>query len=81
MAWPESIRKPSKWLELLLSGKIEWDEAPEAIQSWARREIFDAAKTILARGKTKEDRQKMLARIPEKIRPKVEAEILRLWSK
>lgn len=79
MAWPDSVRRPSKWLELLLGGQIEWDEAPEAIKSWASKEIFDAAKTILSRGKTKEARQAMLAKIPAKIRPKVEDEIMRLW--
>lgn len=80
MSWPDSVTRPSKWLDDLLRGKIEWEDAPESIRSWASKEIFDAAKTILTRGKTKEDRRKMLAKIPEKIRPKVEAEILRLWK-
>ncbi len=81
MAWPHSITRPSQWLELLLTGKITWDEAPEPIKSWAMFFIFDAAKTIRDKGKTKEQRQSMLFRIPERVRPLVEKELLRIWSK
>lgn len=80
MAWPESVTRPSKWLELLMTGKIQWDEAPEPIQSWSMRFVFDAAKTIRDKGKTKEQRQAMLGRVPENMRPIVEKELLRIWK-
>jgi len=74
------VPKPSEQLEALLMGKMAWDDAPAAIRSWAQKPIFDAAKEILA-APEKAARQKMLARIPAAIRPKIEAEILRLWRK
>jgi len=73
------IKRPSEELEDLLMGRVAWDDAPDAIQSWARMQIFEAAKTILA-APNKGDRRNMLGRIPAAIRPRVEAEVKRLWG-
>jgi len=74
------VPKPSEQLEALLMGKMAWNDAPVAIRSWAQKPIFDAAKEILS-APDKASRQRMLSRIPAAIRPKIEAEILRLWRK
>jgi hypothetical protein len=74
-----SIEKPSEELEALLMGRIAWDDAPEAIRSWARKPIFDAAKELIAMP-DKGTRRNALGKIPAPIRPMVEAEILRLWK-
>jgi len=72
-----SVQKPSEQLADLLSGKVAWRDAPEAIRSWAQLEIYGAAKQVLAVN-DKAKRRKMLDRIPAAIRPKVEAEVIRL---
>lgn len=72
------VKKPSEELFDLLTGKTPWDDAPDSIRSWAQKPIFDAAKEVLAMP-DKGARQKALARIPSAIRPRVEAEVLRLW--
>ena len=73
------VIRPSKQLENLMLGRTSWDETPEAIRSWARFFIYQAAKQIIAEPEKKK-RQAMLARVPDHMRDKVEAEILRLWS-
>ena len=74
-----NIQKPSEQLYDLLMGKASWDDAPESIRSWAQKPIYDAACQILDMP-TKATRQKALGRIPAAIRPKIEAEILRLYA-
>jgi hypothetical protein len=71
--------KPSQKLEALLMGRVAWEDADDAIRSWARKPIFDAAKQILAEPE-KGARRNMLGRIPAAIRPHVEAEVKRLWA-
>ena len=72
------IQRPSEQLADLLMGRIAWDEAPESIRSWAAKPIFDAAKQICAE-KDKGARRNMLGRVPAAMRPRVEAEVKRLW--
>jgi len=74
-----NIPKPSEQLFDLLMGKTAWADAPDSIKSWAQKPIYDAAKEILAMP-NKAARQKALARIPPAIRPRIEAEIMRLHS-
>lgn len=69
---------PSQQLTNLLSGETRWQDAPPSIQSWARFEIHRGALTALRMG-TKEERRTYLAKIPDTIRPHMEAEIMRLW--
>jgi hypothetical protein len=53
------------------------DEAPQAVQSWARLPIFQEASRILKL--PKEDRRRAIDKSPEALRQYVEAEIKRLW--
>ena len=71
--------KPSESLHELLTGRVAWDDAHDAIRSWARKPIYDAAKVILTEPGRGERRNK-LGRIPAAIRPHVEAEVKRLWA-
>lgn len=73
------VAKPSEQLEALLMGKIAWDDAPAAIRSWAQKPIFDAANMIM-KATDRGARKRMLAKIPDAIRPRVEAEVMRLWD-
>lgn len=77
--YDDMVIRPSKQLENLMFGKTSWDDTPEAIRSWATFHIYQAAKQIIAETEKKK-RQAMLARVPQHMRDKVEAEILRLWS-
>jgi len=72
------VARPSEQLADLLMGRLAWDEAPEAIRSWAQMPIYQAAKTV-AREQDKDKRRAMLRKIPEAIRPRVEDEVKRLW--
>lgn len=54
------------------------ENAPEAIQSWARFFIYQGAEKILALDRPK--RQAALDAVPETLRPYVEAEIKRVWE-
>ena len=73
------IQKPSEQLFDLLMGKTAWNDAPDSIRSWAQKPIYDAAKQILAMP-NKATRKKALTKIPAAIRPRIEAEIMRLWA-
>ncbi len=70
---------PSHYLRQVLMGNMALEDAPAAVQSWARLEIYEGARAVLNAGGL-EKRRAMLARIPEKIRPHVEAEVRRLWT-
>ena len=79
MAYPDGIARPSEQLADLLRGKMAWDEAPEAIRSWARLEVYRGACAVLDQtGKV--ERRNMLGLIPAAIRPHVEAEAKRIWA-
>lgn len=60
-------------------GRVPWDDAPQAIRSWARLPIYKAACQILAM-ETKGERRNALGRIPASVRPHVEAEVKRVWE-
>ena len=77
MAWDEAVR-PSVWLRRVLSGEVDMADAPDWVQSWSRLSIYQGAKEVLAI-EGKEKRRAALARVPAKIRPYLEAEVLRLW--
>lgn len=71
--------KPSEQLRGVLTGAVAWDDAPAAIRSWARFEVYKAACEVLEQP-TKGDRRNMLARMPAFIRGRVEAEAKRVFS-
>ena len=76
---PEIIEwRPSRLLADLLSGKTAWDDADPAIRSWSRLTIHNAAKMICD-ADTRKQRTAMLKKIPENIRPHVEARVKDLW--
>lgn len=67
---------PSDQLAAYLGGK---DVSPSpAIRSWAQFYVHKAAKQICGMG-TVEKRRTALGKIPDAIRPDVEAEIKRIW--
>lgn len=71
--WPSAI------LREVLSGHMALEDAPKSVQSWATLEIYEAARLVCNAGGL-EARRTMLAKIPAKIRPHVEAEVKRLWT-
>ena len=73
------VIKPSAQLEAVLRGKVEMQDAPEAIQSWARFAIYQGACEVLAID-GKGDRRTAISRAPALIRPYLKAEILRLHA-
>lgn len=72
--------RPSRRLFDVLYGRVSYEDVDPSIQSLASKYIFEAAREILAM-KTKEQRRQALSKIPDKVRPHVEREILRLWSR
>jgi hypothetical protein len=77
--WPNDVERPSETLRRVLAGELAMESAPAAIQSWARFEIHNGAKSVLAIPTTGE-RRNMLGRIPALVRPHVEAEARRIFS-
>jgi len=71
--------RPSVKLRELLMGQTTWDDADPAIRSVAGFEIYKAAVQILALD-TKGARRNALGKIPAAIRPRVEAEVKRVWQ-
>lgn len=67
---------PSQQLAAYLGGE-DSDPSP-AIRSWAQFYVHEAAKQICGMG-TVEKRRTALGKIPDAIRPDVEAEIKRIW--
>lgn len=74
-----NAKKPSEHLHDLLSGLVEPKDTPEAVLSWARLEIFNAAKAVIA-APNKQKRRAMLEKIPPSIRPFVEREAMKIWK-
>jgi hypothetical protein len=77
--WPDGVARPSDQLRDLMMGKLPWDDAPEAIRSWARFGIYQAAKQIVD-APDKGTRRNMLGRVPAHMRGSVEDEVKRLWK-
>jgi len=73
------IQKPSEQLADLMYGRVAWDDAPDAIRSWAQSAIYDAAKQIID-APDKGTRRNMLGRVPAHMRRMVEDEVKRLWK-
>ena len=72
-------RWPTRQLRNLLEGRVAFEDAQPAIQSWAAFYFYDAAKQIVAMGDL-DERREALAKIPEGLRGHVQKEILRLWE-
>lgn len=65
-------------LEQVMSGSLPLEQASKAVQSWARKPIYDEAVRLLSIG-DKNKRQDELAALPENIREYVRHEALRIW--
>lgn len=65
-------------LNLIMSGSLALESASPAVQSWARKPIYDEATRLLAI-EDKKKRQDELAALPENIREYVRNEALRIW--
>jgi len=72
------ITRPSKMIEDVMIGKVALTDQPEAIQSSCRLAIYDRACRILDL-ETKLERRAEIGRTPEKLRPYIEAEVMRIW--
>ncbi len=73
------VQRPSEQLADLMMGRVTWNNAPEAIRSWAQFHIYGAAKQILAAPDIG-TRRNMLGRVPAHMRAMVEAEVKRLFA-
>lgn len=73
-----TYKKPTEQLHAILSGEQEWKQAPEAIQSWARFYVYQAAERICSIPDIQK-RRESLAALPDFIRPRIEDEIRRIW--
>lgn len=74
----KSAMPPSWWLNEVLAGNIAMDDAPKAIQSWARFAIYEGAVEII-KMPDMEKRREALKHIPARIRSLVEVEVKRVW--
>ena len=74
-----TIKKPSQHLHDLLSGRVAPQDTPAPVLSWARLEIFNAAKAVID-APNKDRRRAMLDKIPPTIRPFVEREARKMWE-
>ena len=72
------ITRPSKMIEDVMIGKVTLESQPVAIQSTCRHEIYKRACRILDL-ETKLERRAEIGRTPEKLRPHIEAEVMRVW--
>lgn len=75
----ENAWRPSVKLAALLTGKVAWADADEAIRSMARLPIHNAA-VMIRDEPSRQRRAAMLAKIPATIRPQVEARVKEIWA-
>lgn len=71
--------RPSVKLANLLSGRLAWDNADDAVRSMARLHIHRAAVKIRD-CRTPPERVAMLDKIPESIRPHVKKRVEEIWK-
>lgn len=72
------VRPVSWWLDNLLSGRFGMDEVPRSVRSWADFFFWQAAREMVLMSSA-DDRRVALAKVPERVRPFVQAELTRLW--
>lgn len=72
--------RPSYQLNELLAGRVSWEQADPAIQSWARFYIWRYAEQIVALP-TLEQRRKAIASMPETIRDRIKDQVKIMWEK
>lgn len=72
------VRPVTWWLDNLLSGRFGMDEIPQSVRSWADFFFWQAAREMVLMTSA-DDRREALGKVPERVRPYVEAELARLW--
>ncbi len=75
--WQFTIR-PSKMIEDVMVGRVSLKDQPESIQSACQLQIYERACKILNL-ETKLERRAEIGRTPDKLRPYIEAEVMRVW--
>lgn len=75
-----SEERPSHQLARVLAGDLALNDAPKAVQSWARLYVYRQALQVM-RQPTRDQRRAALAAVPDTIRSAVKAEVERLWRR
>lgn len=70
---------PSQWIDELLSGRVDLSDTPAAVQSWFRFALYKMASDVV-RLPDQAARKLELAKLNDKMRPLVEAEVRRIWA-
>ena len=70
--------RPSVIMADVMIGKVALEDQPESIQSACKLEIYERACRIVELG-TKLERRAEINRTPDKLRPHIEAEVMRVW--
>ncbi len=73
-----SAKRSHEWIDDIMAGRLDLQDAPSSIQSFARYFIYEAAVAV-CKLESREARVSALDVLPAKIRPHVEAEVKRLW--
>ena len=68
------MARPTKELDKLLNGFMEWDDAPQWLQSWATFYIWQAAVNFIA--SNRETRKKILEQTPDTLKPQLKDMII-----
>lgn len=76
--WQFTMR-PSTIIADVMIGKVALEDQPDSIQSACKHEIYNRACRILEI-ETKLARRAEIGRMPEKLRPHIETEIMRIWK-
>jgi hypothetical protein len=71
--------KASDQIKNVLTGVTDFEDAQSGIQMSCALHFYQGACEVL-KGKDKAARQAKLARLPERVRPYVEKEVVRLWK-
>lgn len=66
-------------LDRVMSGSLPLEQASKAVQSWARKPIYDEAIRLLALH-PKQTRLEALAALPQHLQEHVRIEALRIWT-
>lgn len=72
------VRPVTWWLNQYLTGALPAEQIPPAVLSWSRFFIFEGAREIVLMD-DKWERIAALSKVPERVRPLVEAEVKRIW--
>ena len=73
------MEKPSTELKALLEGRRALQDVSDAVRSWSRFFIYQAAEEILAMP-SKNARRAAIEKVPANIRDAVKQEVFRLWE-